>query len=44
MQSFFLQGEDSLTNHVHPSFFTATTPVPEKTTNIPSEYINNYDK
>ena len=44
MQSFFLQRENSLTNHVHLSFFTATSPVPEKTTNGPSEYINNYDK
>ena len=33
---FFLQGEDRLTNHVHRSIFTATTPVPEKTTNSPS--------
>lgn len=33
---FFLQGEDRFTNHVHRSIFTATTPVPEQTTNIPS--------
>ena len=33
---FFLQGEDRLTNHVHRSIFTATTPVPEQTTNSPS--------
>ena len=33
---FFLQGEDKCTNHVHRSIFTATTPVPEQTTNIPS--------
>ena len=44
MQLFFLQRENRLTNHIHPSFFTATTPVPEKTTNSPSEYINDYDK
>ena len=31
-----------MTNHVHLSIFTATTPVPGQTTNIPSEYINNY--
>ena len=36
MLLFFLQGEDRLTNHVHRSIFTATTPVPEKTTNSPS--------
>ena len=33
---FFLQGEDRFTNHVHRSIFTATTPDPEQTTNIPS--------
>ena len=33
---FFLQGEDRLTNHVHRSIFTATTLVPEQTTNSPS--------
>ena len=40
---FFSSRERSrLTNHVHLSIFTATTPVPGQTTNIPSEYINNY--
>jgi len=34
---FFPPGtEDRLTNHVHRSIFTATTPVPEQTTNNPS--------
>ena len=33
---FFLQRENKLTNHVHRSIFTASTPVPEKTTNSPS--------
>ena len=41
---FFLQRENRLTNHIHRSIFTATTPVPEQTENIPSECINNYDK
>ena len=44
MQLFFLQKENKLTNLIHPSFFTATAPVQEKTTNSPSEYINDYDK
>ena len=33
---FFLQRENRLTNHVHRSIFTASTPVPENTTNSPS--------
>lgn len=37
---FFPQREDRLTNHnIRLSIFTAITPVPEQTDNIPSEYI-----
>ncbi|CAH3194357.1 unnamed protein product [Porites evermanni] len=36
MQLFFLQRENRLTNHIHLSFFTLTTPVPEQTENIPT--------